>query len=58
MRSLWSNRPQLKQQRGLRQLDRRNYAVKVQRLLARWHEDQVLVSEATLLANRLVQQRR
>src|SRR5439155_26552119 len=49
-------RPQLEQQRGLRQLDRRNDAVKVQGLLARRREDQVLISEATLLANRLMQE--
>ncbi len=50
------DRPQLKQQRSLRQLDWRNDAVKVQGLLARWHEDQVLISKATLLANRLMQE--
>src|SRR5207247_2459782 len=45
-------------QRRLWQLDRRDDAIKVQGLLTRWHEDQVLISEATLLANRLMQQAR
>src|SRR6266853_2607009 len=50
------DRPQLEQQRGLWQLDRRYDAVKVQGLLARRNEDQVLISEAALSANRLTQQ--
>jgi hypothetical protein len=50
------DRPKLKQQSGRRQLDWRNDAVNVQGLLTRWHKDQVLISEAALLANRLMQQ--
>ncbi len=49
----WSK---LKQQSSRRQLDWRNDAVNVQGLLTRWHEDQVLISEAPLLANRLMKQ--
>ena len=50
--------PQLEQQRGLRQLDRRCNAVEVQRLLARRRQSQVLIREAALLANRLMEQAR
>ncbi len=48
--------PQLEQQRGLRQFDRRRDAVEVQRLLARRGQGQVLISETALLANRLLEQ--
>jgi hypothetical protein len=50
------DRPKLKQQSSRRQLDWRNDAIDVQGLLTRRHEDQVLISEAALLANRLMQQ--
>jgi len=52
------DRSQLEQQRDLRQLDRRYDAVKVQGLLARWNEDQVLIGEPALSANGLIQQGR